>query len=538
MEGFDKENVGGGALEKLRDRIYELKQESLDPYFTEYLANLQERVIKEKHTVDLLYDELNLKYKFYLERMEKQAAASAQEAETEMGSTSEVPVEEAPVQEPVPEKVVYTVDVPMQAAVKTKKDREFTFGIVAFSVAGIFFLLAALVMLGEYFMNSFAKGLCLYAAALAICIVSEAVVRRRSNKLSLVLSTLGILGIHASTYVNTYSMMNINQIVAVIIMVLTTVLALGYDKLRRKKDWKMNGISAATYYGFVALCFDFYVFNGETVLAELIALSVLLILTRLLARDKAMYPLDAVVTGLCASFLLSETGTVYGYVMLVVLLLSTLFVRFWHLYYQYLTTMVVVVFVIATLESEIVLTLIIAIVWLFMLLFNHVGFIRGRTIAAYNYFALIAQVVCYLYLPLADYEEYRILYFILAFLGGGFIYFMFQQKYYLPEKGKGLVLSMFLSYMVLVTDFTYPITTSILLLLIGLISIGCGFALVDKKIRIYGLVVALLVCVKITLFDFAGGEPVQRMILFFAAGIVALMISGIYILLEKKYMKD
>lgn len=546
MEGFDKETKSVGALEQLRDRIFELKKESLDPYFTEYLANLQERVIKEKHTVDLLYDELERKYKFYLERLEKQAKEAAEESAEALEAEAVTPdtPKEANVQASmqqgitIPERAVYTVDAPARAAVKNKKDSEFTIGIVAFSAVGVFFLLAAFVMLGEYFMNSVAKGIAMYTAPLIICIFSECLVRRRSEKFSLVLTILGVSGLNVATMVNVDSLLHMNLPVAGIVTVIITIFAMLYDKLRRRGAWGMNGISAGAYYGFAVTAFKLGVAESETVLAQLVVMSILLVLTRLLARDKAIYPLDAIVTTLYVIFLFSEVGTVYGYILLGVLLLSALFIRFWHLYYQCLITLATMIFVALLLESEIVLTLIVAIVWLFMLLFNHVGMIRGKSMGAYNCFALVLQTLCFLYLPLADFEMYKILYFILAFLGGGFIYFMFQEKYYLPEKGKGLVLSLFLSYMVLVTDFTYPIATSILLLIIGLVCIGCGFAFVDKKVRIYGLVQALCVCVKITLFDFAEGEPLQRMILFFAAGVVALMISGIYILLEKKYMKD
>ena len=184
------------------------------------------------------------------------------------------------------------------------------------------------------------------------------------------------------------------------------------------------------------------------------------------------------------------------------------------------------------------MTLIVAILWLFMLLFNHVKVLHGKNISIYNYIIVVMQFFCYLFAAFVDYEEFKILHFILAFLGGGFIYFMCQERYYLSEKARGLALAVFMSYMVLVVEFTYPITSSILLMLIGLICIGSGFILHDKKIRVYGLVVTLFVCFKITLSDFAGGDELQRMILFFAAGVVALLISGIYIILEKKYIKD
>lgn len=518
MEGFDKESKVSGCLETLRDRVYELKGISQDPYFTEYLVNLQERVIKEKHTVDLLYDELERKYKFYLERMEK---ANQPQEETEEVQT----VEES--------------ETAVKAAVKTKKNSEFTIGIVVFSIVGVAFLSMAFAMLGAHFMNSFAKGMSLYAIAVIICLFSELFVRRRSEKLSLVLTILGIAGVHVSTYVNTYVMFNMHWIVAAVLVVLTTVAAMVADKCRRKQEWKFDGLSVGAYYLFVMASYWLFATQELNVWKSVITLVILTVLTRLLSwKNKGLYPLDAILTTIVAVFAWTECGEVYGYVLLAVLLLSAVTIRFWHLYYQCLITVITVLFVIFAVESEIVLTLIVAILWLFMLLFNHVKVLQGESISIYNYIIVVMQFFCYLFAAFVDYEEFKILYFILAFLGGGFIYFMCQERYYLPEKARELALAIFMSYMVFVVKFTYPITASILLMLIGLISIGSGFILHDKKIRIYGLVVALFVCCKITLADFAGGDELQRMIMFFAAGVVALVISGIYIILEKKYIKD
>ena len=90
--------------------------------------------------------------------------------------------------------------------------------------------------------------------------------------------------------------------------------------------------------------------------------------------------------------------------------------------------------------------------------------------------------------------------------------------------------------MVLVARFDYRITSSILLMVTGLLGIVFGFRQTDRKLRIYGLVLCLLMCLKITLFDFRV-QSLQRIILFMAAGVVALMISGVYALMDKKYNK-
>ena len=75
-------------------------------------------------------------------------------------------------------------------------------------------------------------------------------------------------------------------------------------------------------------------------------------------------------------------------------------------------------------------------------------------------------------------------------------------------------------------------------MLIGVVSIGVGFYIKDKVLRIYGLIISLIVCFKITLFDFEEGESLEKMVLFFVAGAISLIISGIYVLLEKKDKKN
>lgn len=95
----------------------------------------------------------------------------------------------------------------------------------------------------------------------------------------------------------------------------------------------------------------------------------------------------------------------------------------------------------------------------------------------------------------------------------------------------------FLTYMILVTRFQFRITSSILLMIVGLFGIILGFVQRDRKLRIYGLVLSMLMCLKIALFDFRV-ESLQRIILFLVTGLAALGISGVYALMEKKYQKE
>ena len=65
------------------------------------------------------------------------------------------------------------------------------------------------------------------------------------------------------------------------------------------------------------------------------------------------------------------------------------------------------------------------------------------------------------------------------------------------------------------------------MMVVGLLGIIFGFHQTDRKLRIYGLVLCMITCFKITLFDFRV-QSLQRIILFLAAGGMALVISGIY----------
>ena len=116
--------------------------------------------------------------------------------------------------------------------------------------------------------------------------------------------------------------------------------------------------------------------------------------------------------------------------------------------------------------------------------------------------------------------------------------FTFQPRFFQrAEEWRGLAVAVFLTYMVLVTGFEYRITSSILMMVVGLLGILFGFRQTDRKLRLYGLALCMLMCFKITLFDFRV-QSLQRIILFLAAGVVALGISGVYALMDKKYNRD
>lgn len=271
-------------------------------------------------------------------------------------------------------------------------------------------------------------------------------------------------------------------------------------------------------------------------------LSITIILTVLLAlckpfayRKKPLWVLDAILTAVVALSALNYHDCAYGYVLLVALLLGIALINHWQTYYELLITGTLVLYIALVVDNELMLPLIIAVMWLATLLFNYVKGFAGKGIAGFNITVLVLETACYLGLGFFQKFDSVMIYFILTVLGLGIILFTFQPGIFRVAAGwRRLTISGFLTYMVLVTRFGERITSSILMMLVGLFSIAMGFRQADRKLRIYGLVLCMLMCFKITLFDFKV-QPLQRIILFAAAGVVALLISGIYALMDRKY---
>lgn len=274
-----------------------------------------------------------------------------------------------------------------------------------------------------------------------------------------------------------------------------------------------------------------------------ITLSVLMILYKLLAyRHKQLRVACAVITSWTAIAALvyhdyNSVDGIYGYVLLGILLLSLVLMNHWQTFYELLITITTVLYISLALDNDLVLPLVIAVMWLSSLLFNYVKRFSGKGIKGFNYTMLVMEISCYLGLIFLQTFDTVIIYFILTVLGLGIIFFTFQPGFlHMAGNWRELVIAGFLTYMVLVTRFEIRITSSILLMVVGLFGIIVGFVQRDRKLRIYGLVLCMLMCFKIALFDFKV-ESLQRIILFLATGMVALVISGIYALMEKRYIK-
>lgn len=249
---------------------------------------------------------------------------------------------------------------------------------------------------------------------------------------------------------------------------------------------------------------------------------------RILRVSELIITIIAAVDGL-AYYLNEDTG---GFFFAAVFLLSILALYHWKSLYEGIITLMLCAFAIAYIPSETIYIPVLAgILLLGILGFTNLKFFRGRCITVYNIFNLIAMALIYL---AAAWIDQPITYVCLLLFGITTIVVVLQPQYGLGCKGRPVVLSVFLTYMAFIFKVDIPIIMSILLMLIAIGSVICGFILKKRSQRVYGLILSLFVCLKVLLFDFRGIEDLQKMILFLVVGLIILAISGIYILLEKK----
>jgi uncharacterized membrane protein len=127
---------------------------------------------------------------------------------------------------------------------------------------------------------------------------------------------------------------------------------------------------------------------------------------------------------------------------------------------------------------------------------------------------------------------------IMAVMGLGIMALVCSEHYELPLAGKYLVIFVYLTYVALALDLDSDLLASGLVMVIAFVAVGTGFYFHKKSLRIYGLVLALLVCGKLVFWDLKDLDKLEKTILYFVIGVIALAIAAIYLVLEKKLQKE
>lgn len=263
-----------------------------------------------------------------------------------------------------------------------------------------------------------------------------------------------------------------------------------------------------------------------------VTLLIVCLVTKLLALKnvKSLRVMDLILTLPVCTRLIVGADDTWMWAYFAAVLLSILLMNHWQTFYEILLVGTLLVFAHQHLLFGLRIPVLIGILLVALLLFNYVPRWRDKNIALFNALALAVQIVCHLTLLLPIYHKEYFTY-LCALIGGvATIFLVLEEHFHMSLKGRNICLAIYLTYMALIFEWEWPIINSIFMMFIALVCVGVGFANRHKAIRIYGLVLSLLICGKIALYDFLGAATIQKIVLFFAVGIIA----GIYILLEKR----
>ncbi|MCM1101717.1 MAG: DUF2339 domain-containing protein [Acetatifactor muris] len=250
-------------------------------------------------------------------------------------------------------------------------------------------------------------------------------------------------------------------------------------------------------------------------------------------KEKPAMCSDILLTTFVCVTVVSQRGSLSVIPLVIGLLLSVLCLNYLHTYFETILTFALAIYIASHMLPALKLPVFVGILFVGMLVFNNVKRWQGRKIIVFNILALCGQVAPYLLLINPVYRNSYLTYLCMAVFGTAVIVVCLSRQYHLEFEGKSLVLAIFLTYMGLIVRTDYPIVNSILLMTIALSCVGYGFIIRKKPVRVYGLVLSLAVCAKLVLYDFMGVNILQKTIVFFAVGMLALAISAIYMILER-----
>lgn len=266
----------------------------------------------------------------------------------------------------------------------------------------------------------------------------------------------------------------------------------------------------------------------------------LLFLGKVLAGQKQMQVLDCIVVTWTGLIGLWVSDYWYCWLFAGALLLSAFRIKSMHIYHEIIITLSILAIWWSQCEFYFSKMFGIDRGWLYpvsvgillflFLLFNHFPKLKNEHQKIYNITNVVFMLGYYLGVWLCD--DY-IFSSIMMVLGVITIILVFRKRYEMAVPRKDLIIAGFLIYFSVTGHYDKTVVISILLMATALFCVGAGFKMQDKKERVCGLILAFCVCVKLVLYDFREVEVLYRMTAFFVVGVIALVISYIYIQLEK-----
>ncbi len=233
-----------------------------------------------------------------------------------------------------------------------------------------------------------------------------------------------------------------------------------------------------------------------------------------------------------------ESGGNMQYVLLAAFVISIVFLEYRKVFHESLIMTVLWMFAMFGFES-LAVSILLALTLLLMclVLFTKIGAYRSEKNNILIVFAWIYNAIGLLVCFMGLYEKTAVVLTILLLVESILLMVLFSEgsgtKTENIMRGRTFALAIFYSLMVFAFDIELPIIESIILMIIAVASVGVGFLLKIKGVRIYGLCLSLFVCAKLLLVDFANAQSADRVISFLVVGIIALGISYLYMRIER-----
>lgn len=471
-----------------------------------------------------------------------------------------------------------------------KKDSiEFKVGAGVLSVVGAVFIMIALIILGREFLSEFIQGMLLYIAALAFILFSELFLYGRQEKVATIFTSIGIGSMYLITWINYQYICIIPVSFAIAIAAVTGIVAVLLSQKRdgavirminligiyvcmmqfeiNKDIWQF--VAIAVIIGIVNIMSLFIKAEDGRMAAEIIQIvciglytpiaSIMAILNRLpdivfeiyifsyliimlgvfLKMEKRLpqlwlWSIFTVIISLGAG---GNGDIPASWIMLGIFAVtfggSCWLVRNekynWVLYY---VMSAVLIFTIQWklpwgMKSIIGMGLILGVGLIFLLIsqlqMKRKDVLSGILLGTLGINSLVLSV-----------GETTIEFWIAMMIGIVSIWILVREQFGIKAKWRGIFLAGYLSCMILLCGIQQRLVISVLLMLVALLAVGFGFAFREKVVRIYGLCLSMVVFLKLLIWDFWGQPILYRMLAFLVSGILALAISLVYIILEKK----
>ena len=469
---------------------------------------------------------------------------------------------------------------PPQRATMPQQSVEFKIGTVILGVVGIAFLLVAFVTFGLNYLNDLLQGIFLYGIGVVILLSSELFFAKRVEKFSYCLTGLGISSLYITTllnyiylkvfpgwvallitigvtafffwlsrkkdsgmiriicligcYISLMPIDELNNIVEFILpacVIFTVNLAGVFCPLKKRRagiDYVQYvcSFSVVTYLIFMLWVSGLVAWPVYILVASLVlTLHLLYFKTEQSDAYTTLYILGIIISAALLLFVGNAEQWLPYAIIGMALLCAGFVVLLWKKPLRFAPYFWCALYAImaCSLEYDAFWTVLVCLI-VFAINKACVRFFKEFPIPDAVYTMLSAICVCFL----TRSGDAQILGYIYAFCI--LISCIFVKKF----KTYHIYTSLTFGWLFLLTEGFRPFLCSILICVLAAITIGVGFYIKDKGIRIYGLVLMIFVALKLVIYDFNESQAGIRILVFFVVGLLILGISFLYICLEKK----